>query len=354
MRALGLLLVLLVACGGSSSEPARAQSPGYAPGPASANAPAPEQAQSWQGLISFRGEEVLFEGRPVTRFARSQPRPNELEAAVRRYQEGCSGCLVRVAVQADTQWYLLVWTSHALLNAQVATVQLELDGRFVRLALVRNIGRGALLIAEFRPAGIEVLGVPSDIRVEQLDPTLVPNDAGAAGLAAPVLQFCASRGCGFILVAAPSRVAAKPFVELLTLAQGSSQPEVSLVTHDAPFAKPGEELAGSLAPESIQAVVRSRYDAFHGCYERGLSRDPALQGKVVVHFVIDRDGTVSDAALDFNPAFVKSARFSKGPRTTLPDDVVNECVIQAYRRLKFPRPVGGKASVVYPIAFSPG
>ncbi|HET7545329.1 MAG TPA: AgmX/PglI C-terminal domain-containing protein [Polyangiaceae bacterium] len=99
-------------------------------------------------------------------------------------------------------------------------------------------------------------------------------------------------------------------------------------------------IAGRLRPEVIQKVVRAIFGKFRVCYEDGLSRDPMLSGKVVVHFVIGRTGKVSNAAI--------------GRGSTIPDQRVVECVVSAFYDIEFPEPNGGIVTVVYPIMLSPG
>lgn len=95
---------------------------------------------------------------------------------------------------------------------------------------------------------------------------------------------------------------------------------------------------GRLDPAVIQRVVRANFGAFRACYERGLTKNPELAGRVQVRFVIERDGSVSHAADD---------------GSTMPDRAVTECVVRAYSKLSYPRPKGGIVTVVYPIVFRP-
>jgi hypothetical protein len=99
------------------------------------------------------------------------------------------------------------------------------------------------------------------------------------------------------------------------------------------------EAMGRIAPEKIQQIVRANFGAFRVCYEQGLAGNPKLQGKVTVKFVIERDGTVS-AATDAG--------------SDLPDPAVVACIVKGYETLKFPKPDGGRVTVVYPIMFNPG
>jgi hypothetical protein len=94
---------------------------------------------------------------------------------------------------------------------------------------------------------------------------------------------------------------------------------------------------GRLPPEAIQRIVRASFGRFRGCYEQGLQKDPSLEGRVAVKFVIARDGAVS---------MVSAADHS------FADDSVAKCVARAFYNLSFPQPEGGIVTVVYPIVFS--
>jgi hypothetical protein len=98
--------------------------------------------------------------------------------------------------------------------------------------------------------------------------------------------------------------------------------------------------SGRLPPEQIQAVVRANFDQFRRCYEAGLAKNAELRGKVMLRFVIDRDGKVH-----------KPEAWSG---TTMPDAEVSACVVKALGSLVFPKPEGGVVTVVYPIVFEIG
>ena len=119
---------------------------------------------------------------------------------------------------------------------------------------------------------------------------------------------------------------------LLTGCAGAGAPPAS--------APSGEESqVPRVPPEVIQKIVRASYSTFRTCYEAGLGRDPNLTGKVVVRFVIERSGEVGAVSSDAG--------------STMPDQLVTACLLQAFRRLVFPEPNGGIVTVVYPIALSP-
>lgn len=91
---------------------------------------------------------------------------------------------------------------------------------------------------------------------------------------------------------------------------------------------------GSLPKDIIQRVIRQRFSQFRFCYEQQLQQDPKLEGKVVVKFVIARDGSVSTAniAESLHPA-------------------VDTCVQRSFMGMKFPKPSGGIVVVSYPLKF---
>ena len=99
------------------------------------------------------------------------------------------------------------------------------------------------------------------------------------------------------------------------------------------------QVNGRLPPEVIQRIVRQNFGRFRLCYELGLRKNPALQGRVAAKFVIDRTGAVSTSA---------------DGGSDLPDRDVVACVVRAFSSLSFPQPEGGIVTVVYPIVFSPG
>lgn len=101
----------------------------------------------------------------------------------------------------------------------------------------------------------------------------------------------------------------------------------------------GIDINGRLPAEVVQRLVRQNFGRFRGCYERGLARNPNLEGRVAVRFLIARDGSVSSA--------------SNGG-SSLPDAEVTSCVVGQFYGLSFPKPENGTVTVTYPILFSPG
>ncbi len=93
---------------------------------------------------------------------------------------------------------------------------------------------------------------------------------------------------------------------------------------------------GRLPPEVINRIVRQSFGRFRLCYEDGLRGNASLQGRVVVKFMIDRSGSVSNAA---------------DGGSDMPDSSVVGCIVRGFSNLSFPQPEGGIVTVVYPMMF---
>lgn len=99
-------------------------------------------------------------------------------------------------------------------------------------------------------------------------------------------------------------------------------------------------ILGALDRSLIDEVIKRHMSQIRYCYQRELTKDPALSGKITVKFVIAKDGTVSSA---------------ETKATTMNNDAVESCVVGRFMRMQFPAPKGGGIVVVsYPFLFSPG
>lgn len=96
-------------------------------------------------------------------------------------------------------------------------------------------------------------------------------------------------------------------------------------------------VSGRLPAQVIQRVVRQNFGRLRMCYEQGLARNPNLEGRVSVRFVIGRDGAVSAVS-------------GSGD---LPDAGATSCVMSAFYGIAFPAPENGIVKVTYPLMFSP-
>jgi len=98
-------------------------------------------------------------------------------------------------------------------------------------------------------------------------------------------------------------------------------------------------ILGALDKSLIDAVIRRHLNQIRYCYQRELSDNPGLAGKITVKFVIAKDGTVSSA---------------KTKRSTMGNSAVEGCINGRFMRFKFPEPKGGGIVIAsYPFTFSP-
>jgi len=100
----------------------------------------------------------------------------------------------------------------------------------------------------------------------------------------------------------------------------------------------GARIGGDSGPpasdrEAVHRVVLSHTGAVKYCYEKELLRKPDLAGKVTTHFVIDKDGLVTEATIT---------------DSTLGDSAVEECLLRQIRSWHFPAKA---TSVTYPFRF---
>lgn len=96
---------------------------------------------------------------------------------------------------------------------------------------------------------------------------------------------------------------------------------------------------GSLAKETIRAVIRTQNHDMVACFEAAMDRVGVFEGRVVTRFIIGPDGSVTNALVTEGEA-LGDARFTP-------------CVLGVVRSYRFPPPEGGGIVVVnYPFAFS--
>jgi TonB family protein len=103
----------------------------------------------------------------------------------------------------------------------------------------------------------------------------------------------------------------------------------------SPVTSPEE--MGSIDKALIKGVIEAHRSQIRYCYESALAASPALDGKVVVRFVIVADGKVAEATVK---------------QSTLGHEPVEKCITERLLRWEFPKPKGGgKVVVSYPFIF---
>ncbi|MEC7987640.1 MAG: AgmX/PglI C-terminal domain-containing protein [Myxococcota bacterium] len=94
---------------------------------------------------------------------------------------------------------------------------------------------------------------------------------------------------------------------------------------------------GGLDKRWIDAVIRKNLPQIRYCYKREQSKNPNIAGKVVVKFVIAKDGSVSKTRIR---------------STTLSSKAVESCILNRIKRFHFPKPSDGIVIVSYPFSFA--
>jgi hypothetical protein len=98
---------------------------------------------------------------------------------------------------------------------------------------------------------------------------------------------------------------------------------------------------GGLSREEIQRVISRVMSQIKYCYEKELNKDPNLEGKLVMFWVISGTGDVQTTQTAQN-----TFGGGSGP-------AIDQCVSRIIQRLKFPNPKGGGiVNVTYPFVFS--
>lgn len=103
----------------------------------------------------------------------------------------------------------------------------------------------------------------------------------------------------------------------------------------APDVVPGTaQVRGALDKEIIRRVIRRHINEVKFCYEKELTKNPDLYGRVMVQFTIAGTGAVVASVVQ---------------QSTMNNPPVDECIAGAVRRWEFPKPQGGGIVVVsYP------
>jgi hypothetical protein len=97
-------------------------------------------------------------------------------------------------------------------------------------------------------------------------------------------------------------------------------------------------VVGSIDKELIRKVIQEHASQIRYCYEQELQRDPKLEGKVSIRWVINADGHVQNAQVDGGSG-----------ATTLQNDHIHRCMMDRIASWEFPKPKGGGIAVItYP------
>lgn len=96
---------------------------------------------------------------------------------------------------------------------------------------------------------------------------------------------------------------------------------------------------GDIDKNIVRIIIRSHIDEVKACYERELEKRPTLGGRVMVQFTISASGEVVASVLQ---------------NSTMGNAKLENCVVQAVRRWRFPKVLGGGIFIVsYPFVLTP-
>ncbi|MBN2499089.1 MAG: TonB family protein [Deltaproteobacteria bacterium] len=97
-------------------------------------------------------------------------------------------------------------------------------------------------------------------------------------------------------------------------------------------------IVGGLSQEVVGKYIKRYWAQFKFCYERELSKNPNLYGKITTTFTIAGNGRVSEAQV------IHSSMHNAN---------VEQCLLRVIRRIRFPAPRGGgQVIVTYPFMFT--
>jgi len=99
---------------------------------------------------------------------------------------------------------------------------------------------------------------------------------------------------------------------------------------------PCGECSGEPCP-GLQAALSGKAGQSRACYEKALSTNSTLSGRMTVSIKINQQGTVCSA----------------GVKSDLGNPLVENCVLQSFRGATFPAPKGGCVDAQVPLYFKP-
>jgi outer membrane biosynthesis protein TonB len=100
--------------------------------------------------------------------------------------------------------------------------------------------------------------------------------------------------------------------------------------------QPGEpKVTGDIDRAALKRVINAHRAQVRYCYEKALTQNPSLRGRVTVTFTIEKDGKVSAAKADGV------------------DAGLDACVAGRFRTWTFPASAS-VSTIVYPVVFEPG
>lgn len=97
------------------------------------------------------------------------------------------------------------------------------------------------------------------------------------------------------------------------------------------------EVDGAVDSASVAKTIKKSSAAVKRCYDKALLANPTLKGKVSVTILINTSGRVESIEIS---------------EDTIKDPGVSKCIMGVLKRLRFPKPDGGPASITCPFVFT--
>jgi len=110
-------------------------------------------------------------------------------------------------------------------------------------------------------------------------------------------------------------------------------------TASSPEPDTAEQVRATLDADSVRMVVSHHMPQIRACYDRALKQQETIRGVVEIQFEISARGRV---------------RESKVHRNTTAHVGLGACIANAIKGWRFPRPVAGEVTFIYPFVFSSG
>jgi hypothetical protein len=321
-----------------------------------------------------------------------------LVAALSVLESGAVAGLKDIAITVGGKTFSLDLPASAIAKKHTAALIEELDSTSEAASQSSASDEGGLPFNVERPVRLLFVRLEDERAVllwaDQLldDPIVARTDVelrgpGYAPVAAELRRSCKNPelGCKRLLVEAdPGRafVEVLDFVDTVMKASESKQPpmvEFAVLDHGLTSAERAAERIGTplefgtLPQKVVERTINASSAKMQACYGLGLAKNPNLAGKIVVRFVIGPKGRVTDvmavsaaqAAVmpELKPAkrqtsaapTAERASAAPGPAgdAHIDDPEVVSCIVEVYRKLRFPSPEGGSVKVLYPLSFSP-
>ena len=142
-------------------------------------------------------------------------------------------------------------------------------------------------------------------------------------------------------VNAPDGATTPPTLSLATAGGAMTMGRIAASAAPKPAATAGPSdsaCTDCMSKRDVDRIVKTRMDKIRGCYQRELRDNPGLSGHLVVKLVVGRDGGTANAVVK---------------ESGLQNKTVEQCVLEQFLLMKFPRPPGNKdITASYPLMFA--